>query len=247
MRSASISSSSSQPVVQSQQSPGQSRRGGGGGSQQHNRKASHGHGHSHGPGPQQGLTAASSSSSSSASSSSSPTVISLPSLIGIELDLVLVAHQAGAAGQGKGKDSSATTSTTSSSSVGITTVSGRLWCYDAVLGCLVLSNPTTQSYRIVRLSSISSISVSNLPSNFQPATTTSSANIPSSTAVPEREAFPSLAAVDLNRVREREAQGVRGELRKLEREGPPGVSELGKELFDALGKTMGVRWAGKAM
>ena len=202
---------------------------GSGSQQQHNRKGSNPrHGHGHG----QGHSAAS-------STSAVPNHAALSSLLGTELELVLVAKQgqdmqgggsAVAGVGGKGKDAS--TAVTPDTSV----VSGQLWCYDAPLGCLVLCSPATQSYRIVRLNSIASVSVLSSP-------------VPASEALEQPPAHPQeiVTAVDLNRVREREAQGVRDELRRMAREPPPGVSELGKEIFDALGKTMGVRWASKAM
>ena len=56
-----------------------------------------------------------------------------------------------------------------------------------------------------------------------------------------------LKAVDINRIQEREADAVREESKRIANEPPPGVSELGKSLYEALGKTLPVRWANKTM
>ena len=111
-------------------------------------------------------------------------------------------------------------------------VTGALWCYDPAYGSLVLSSPNTSgtpgsSYRIVRLSSIQSVQVLSEPA---------------------RESVQvDIKAINPDRIREREQQGVAAEQKRLANQPPPGVSELGKELFEALGKTMPVRWAGTTM
>ena len=110
-------------------------------------------------------------------------------------------------------------------------VSGQLWCYDQTYGTLALAGPNA-SYRIVRLSSIQAIQV--LPSPQGQAQGQASVDI---------ETKP----VSIDRLREREAAGVASEQKRLAREPPPGVSELGKELFDALGRTLPVRWAQTTM
>lgn len=115
-------------------------------------------------------------------------------------------------------------------------VSGSLWCYDPSYGCLVLSSPSS-SYRIVRLSSIQSVQVLSDPS---PTTSGSSSSSDKATEV-------ELKPINPDRIREREQQAVAAEQKRLANLPPPGVSELGKELYDALGKTMPVRWAGTTM
>jgi len=60
-----------------------------------------------------------------------------------------------------------------------------------------------------------------------------------STAAKQLELKP----VDLQRLKERENEAVKAEYKRIEREPPPGVSPLGRELFEALGKTLPVRWA----
>lgn len=115
---------------------------------------------------------------------------------------------------------------------------GQLWCYDPGYGSLVLVNPSTSpkspatnNYRIVRLGNIASVTVLQ-PAD--PATALSALDV-------------QLKAIDINRVQEREAEGVKEEMKRIANEPPPGVSSLGKSLFEALGKTLPVRWANKTM
>lgn len=115
-------------------------------------------------------------------------------------------------------------------------VEGQLWCYDPGYGSLVLMTPatsksSTNNYRIVRLSNIASVTV------LQPA------DPQTSSAIVNLQ----LKAIDINKVQEREAEGVKEEMKRISNEPPPGVSELGKALFEALGKTLPVRWANKTM
>jgi hypothetical protein len=120
-------------------------------------------------------------------------------------------------------------------------VEGQLWCYDPGFGSLVLMTPSsapnspgppaTNNYRIVRLSSIASVTV------IQPAESETAASLVNL----------QLKAVDINRLQEREAEGVKEEAKRIANEPPPGVSELGKSLYEALGKTLPVRWANKTM
>lgn len=56
-----------------------------------------------------------------------------------------------------------------------------------------------------------------------------------------------LKAICVNRLQEREAEAVKEEAKRIANEPPPGVSELGKSLYEALGKTLPVRWANKTM
>lgn len=113
-------------------------------------------------------------------------------------------------------------------------VNGALWCYDPAYGSLVLSTPGSaaagggsNSYRIVRLSSIQSVQVTSDPAKDTVEVETK--------------------AINPDRIREREQQGVAAEQKRLASLPPPGVSELGKELFEALRKTMPVRWADTTM
>jgi hypothetical protein len=115
-------------------------------------------------------------------------------------------------------------------------VEGQLWCYDPGYGSLVLvtpstSKPSTNNYTIIRLSNIASVTV------VQPADPQTSADTVNL----------QLKAIDINKVQEREAEGVREEMKRIANEPPPGVSDLGKALFEALGKTLPVRWANKTM
>lgn len=118
-------------------------------------------------------------------------------------------------------------------------VEGQLWCYDPGYGSLVLMTPstssksssTTNNYRIVRLSNIASVTVVQ-PAD--PETSAATMNL-------------HLKAIDINRIQEREAEGVKEEMKRIANEPPPGVSELGKSLYEALGKTLPVRWANKTM
>lgn len=110
-------------------------------------------------------------------------------------------------------------------------VSGQLCCYDQTYGALALAGPNA-SYRIVRLSSIQAIQVLPSPQGQAHGQAQGQASV-------DIETKP----VSIDKLREREAAGVANEQKRLAREPPPGVSELGKELFDALGKTLPVRWA----
>lgn len=105
-------------------------------------------------------------------------------------------------------------------------VTGHLWCYDPSYGCLVLSQGT--GFRIVKLSSIQAVQV--LAEDKQ-----------------QSSAQVELKAVNPDRIREREQAAVSTEQKRLANLPPPGVSELGRELYEALGKTMPVRWAGTTM
>lgn len=122
------------------------------------------------------------------------------------------------------------------------------------MGVLALSSSSSGSasgkgkgggFRIVRLASILSMSV-------VAATVSSSSNdtqqTPSSALqLQEEAAVVDLQHVNLDRVKEVEQAAVQEEGKRLARLPPPGVGELGKEIFDALAKTMPARWAGKSM
>lgn len=118
-------------------------------------------------------------------------------------------------------------------------VEGQLWCYDPGYGSLVLLTPSTSSkspsssnnYRIVRLSSVTSVTVVQAADQ---ETSVATMNLP-------------LKAIDINRVQEREVEGIKEEMKRIANEPPPGVSELGKSLYEALGKTLPVRWANQTM
>lgn len=114
-------------------------------------------------------------------------------------------------------------------------VEGQLWCYDPGYGSLALRTPGTSAnkhnYRIVRLSNIASVTVVQAA---DPETAAATIDVP-------------LKAIDINRLQEREAEAVKEESKRIANEPPPGVSELGKSLYEALGKTLPVRWANKTM
>lgn len=93
------------------------------------------------------------------------------------------------------------------------------------------SSSSNNNYRIVRLSNIANVTVVQ-PAD--PETSAATVNL-------------QLKAIDINRVQEREAEGVKEEMKRIANEPPPGVSELGKSLYEALGKTLPVRWANKTM
>lgn len=116
----------------------------------------------------------------------------------------------------------------STSSTSPSTIQGRLWCYDTTSGALVLQTPPS-SFRIVRLASISSFTI------VYPA------------AAPEPLSNTDIKTVDTARLKEREQVALRDESRRIAREPPPGVLPFAADIFDALGKTMPVRWTGKSM
>jgi hypothetical protein len=122
-------------------------------------------------------------------------------------------------------------------------VQGQLWCYDPGYGCIVLKSPSTSAdtdgnFRIIRLGSIANVQVVQL-ANVVNASDANAATTASNDV--------QLKPIDVNRMQEREAEAVREESKRIANEAPPGVSELGKLLYEALSKTLPVRWANKTM
>jgi len=116
---------------------------------------------------------------------------------------------------------------------------GSLWCCDPKIGLLALeclsTNPTAvqssrkpplgnlADYRLIKISSLKSFEV------ISPST--------GSTPLPEMKAIsiPAVQAVEAAAVKAVEARSFRL--------APKGAGRLGQEIFDALGKTLPVRWA----
>ncbi|KAH8929120.1 hypothetical protein BT69DRAFT_1346091 [Atractiella rhizophila] len=130
----------------------------------------------------------------------------------------------------------------SGSSIPERTYQGLLWCYDASMGCVALecspssSAPTTtgsssnasrkKCYRIIKINQIKAVEI--LPSKGE-------------------KLYVKMKSVNVAGLQAKERDAIRAEEYRKSRIGPKGVGKEGQDLFDALSKTMPVRWAGTSI
>ncbi|EGF99613.1 uncharacterized protein MELLADRAFT_75894 [Melampsora larici-populina 98AG31] len=127
-------------------------------------------------------------------------------------------------------------------------VEGKVWCYDPLPGVIVLecpgSSPTSttdlqsgkgkQTYRMIKMNQIKEVQIGdkNNMDKIESSTTTSS--------IVDKILEP-LKPININAVELREATAIKNDDARRARIGH-GVSRWGQEIFDALGKTLPVRW-----
>ena len=112
-------------------------------------------------------------------------------------------------------------------------IQGKLWAFDDRIGTLVLQTPPS-GFRMIMLHSVSDISIV--------APQQSNGTAVSFDAV-EEPFTPIPGSV----VQEREEAAVRDEAHRVARLPPPGSLPIAGEIFEALGKTLPVRWANNIM
>ena len=112
-------------------------------------------------------------------------------------------------------------------------IQGKLWAFDDRIGTLVLQTPPS-GFRMIMLHSVSDISiVAPQQSN--------------GTAVPCDAVEEPFTPIPGSVVQEREEAAVRDEAQRVARLPPSGSLPIAGEIFEALGKTLPVRWADNIM
>jgi len=113
-------------------------------------------------------------------------------------------------------------------------VEGMIWCYDPVTGVVILESPGSskgrQTYRMVKVNQVKDLQLGTL---LEPVPPNPSAVIP--------KILEPVRPIDPEAVKIREEQAVAADDARRARIGQ-GVSRWAQEIFDALGKTLPVRW-----
>lgn len=132
-------------------------------------------------------------------------------------------------------------------------VEGKVWCYDPLPGVIVLECPGSssaaaggggsstdssgkgkQTYRMIKMNQIKEVQIGdkNSMEKIESSTTTSSI---------VNKILEPLKPININAVELREASAIKNDDARRARIGH-GVSRWAQEIFDALGKTLPVRW-----
>lgn len=113
-------------------------------------------------------------------------------------------------------------------------VEGKIWCYDPVPGVVILESPGTSkgrlTYRMIKVNQIKDLQVGDL---IDPIPPNSSSIIP--------KILEPVRPINVTAIAMREAHAVKADDARRARIGH-GVSRWAQEIFDALGKTLPVRW-----
>ncbi|KAH9814555.1 anticodon-binding domain-containing protein [Melampsora americana] len=129
-------------------------------------------------------------------------------------------------------------------------VEGKVWCYDPLPGVIVLecsaggssssSNHTDlsgkgkQTYRMIKMNQIKEVQIGDKSNMDKIESSTTTSSIVNKILEP-------LKPININAVELREATAIKNDDARRARIGY-GVSRWGQEIFDALGKTLPVRW-----
>ncbi|MBW0465699.1 hypothetical protein O181_005414 [Austropuccinia psidii MF-1] len=111
-------------------------------------------------------------------------------------------------------------------------VEGNLWCYDPITGVVILDSPGSgkgkQTFRMVKVNQVREVQLGEPIESPPPAALVSKILEP-------------VRPINVTAIAMREAQAVKADDARRARIGH-GVSRWAQEIFDALGKTLPVRW-----
>lgn len=119
-------------------------------------------------------------------------------------------------------------------------VEGKIWCYDPIPGVVILESPGSSkgkaNYRMIKVNQVKDLQVGEfLDGNPNPS------SAPPSASSTISKILEPVRPINVTAIAMREAQAVKADDARRARIGH-GVSRWGQGIFDALGKTLPVRW-----